>query len=139
MHTLVFQPSTSKESTREGLNVCPCYTITHIYEDTFQGTGSNLQSKMNATLLPHPHTKRSTLLPIPACERTTARLASTPVFANGGERLLPCQSAWPLIRLSDYPQILFPDGGEIGPQRPGPPQTLRAWRPPLISYLMEVL
>ncbi|KAF3860520.1 hypothetical protein F7725_000775 [Dissostichus mawsoni] len=59
--------------------------------------------------------------------------------AGPGERLLPCQSAWPLIKPSDYPQILFPDGGEIGPQRPGPPQTLRAWRPPLISYLMEVL
>ncbi|KAJ4933956.1 hypothetical protein JOQ06_006764 [Pogonophryne albipinna] len=61
------------------------------------------------------------------------------VTKERGERLLPCQSAWPLIKPSDYPQILFPDGGEIGPQRPGPPQTLRAWRPPLISYLMEVL
>lgn len=77
---------------------------------------------------PHPPRQGSTLPLIPAWECSTATLAPTPVYANGGERLLPCQSAWPLIRPSGYPQILFPDGGEIGPQRPGPPQTLRAWR-----------
>lgn len=93
------------------------------------GHESKLQSKVNATVLPsfpYPHEV----------------LHSTHYvffFFNGGERPLPCHSAWPLIGPSGYPQILFPDGGEIGPQRPGPPQTLSAWRPSLISYLMEAL
>ena len=85
-----------------------------------------------------PHTKASTL-PYPHESVPQSGLHPLWLFRNGGERLLPCQSTWPLIGPSGYPQILFPDGGEIGPQRPGPLQTLRAWRPPLIFYLMEVL
>lgn len=93
------------------------------------GHESKLQSKLNATTLP----------PSPTHMRCSK--APTPFFSffNRGERPLPCHSARPLIGLSGYPQILFPDGGKIGSQRLGLPQTLSVWRPPLISYLMEVL
>lgn len=120
------------------MSECELVSAGRVCAHTLEGTGSTLQS--NANMHPHPQPLPSICSPpSPAWECTAAQLASTLLFANGGERLLPCQSAWPLIRPSGYPQILFPDGGEIGPQRPGPPQTPWAWRPPLIFYLMEVL
>lgn len=92
---------------------------------------------------PTQATEPSTLTTFPSLMRMRCRLARIQSFLwKGGLGGGGCH----VIRhglLSEHqsgcPQILFPDGGEIGPLRPGPPQTLAAWRPPPIPYLMEVL